>query len=453
MKKHHLIILSTVVFLILFYNETAGLNLGLLGIFYAVLTFYNTPKSNKTRTFFALFITSILSSFAMAWFGDLSSFLALVVSIILLALKSKSKELKSILIIPVLVTNFFTFVCRFFNFKDWIPVGHSEGKLQKLIAIIVIPVVLLFIFFTIYTHGSDHFAQFFSNFEWNIDLIQFLVLTILGFFIAFNYWNFNIERFIYKVNHHFKNEFLNEDKQQKPTFSFLDLDLERLSGVISLMALNTMLVFFIISYNYEQFFDVKSMKTDLSAETHERVNAVILSIVMAIVVILFYFKSNFNFDSKSHLLKLAAKIWIILNIVLVCSAILKNTEYIIGFGMTYKRLGVYAFLILSMIGLIVTLVKIQKQKTNIYLVNQMFWYFYGTILVCSFVNWGGLATQYNIDHNKGDFDFLISLNFNDQLIEQHFPNEAKNRYNYEEQNQKDVGILSKILYYEWIKNE
>lgn len=450
MKKHHLIILSTVVFLILFYNETAGLNLGILGIFYAVFTFYKTPKGNKTRTFFALLITSLLSSFAFAWFGDLSSFLALVVSLILLTFKSKSKELKSILIMPALITNFFTFVCRFFNFKDWFPVSQSEGKLQKLIAIIIIPVVLLFIFFAIYTHGSDHFAQFFTNFEWNIDITQFLILSVLGFFIAFNYWNFSIERFIYKANHHFKNEFLNEDKQQKPTFSFLDLDLERLSGVISLMALNMMLVFFIVSYNYEQFFEGKSVKTDLSAETHERVNAVILSIVMAIVVILFYFKSNFNFDSKSHLLKLAAKIWIILNIMLVCSAILKNTEYITGFGMTYKRLGVYAFLLLSMIGLIVTFVKIQKQKTNVYLVNQMFWYFYGTILVCSFVNWGGWATEYNINHKKGDFDFLKTLNFNDQLLKKNFSKESKDYHAKEDI--KD-SFLSKILYYEWIKNE
>lgn len=453
MKTHHLIIVSTALFLVLFYNENLGINLSLLGVFYALLTFYKTPERNKTKVFLGLLVTSILSSVAFAWFGDFPSFLALSISLLLLDLKSKSKELNSIFFIPVLITNLFTFVCRFFNFKDWFPVGKSESKLQKLIAIVLIPSFFIVVFFAIYTYGSNQFATFFSNFEWNVNFLQAFALAALGFFIAFNYWNFTIERFLYKLNHQFKNEFVNEDKTQNPTFSFLDLDFERLSGVISLMALNLMLVFFILSYNYEQFFEVKKISSDLSIDTHERVNSVILSIVMAIIVILFYFKSNFNFDKKAGLLKLSAKIWIVLNIILVISASFKNTEYIAALGLTYKRMGVYAFLILSIIGLIMTFIKIQKQKTNAFLVNQMFWYFYGTILVCSFVNWGGFATAYNIDHKKGDYFFLNSLNFNDQLLETNFPNEYQPKYNYQTEQLENASFLSKILYYESLSKD
>lgn len=456
MKKHHLIILSTLVFVILFYNETIGVNLGLLGIFFAVFTFFKTPKSNKTITFFVLLTTTVLSSVAVAWFGDFSSFLALFLSLVLLALKSKSKELKSIFIFPILITNFFTFICRFFNFKEWFPVSKSEGKLQKFVAIIIVPIVLLLIFFAVYTHGSDQFASFFSNFEWNIDIIQFLVLTVFGFFIAFNYWNFHVERFIYKLNHYFKNEFLNEDKQQKASFSFLDLDLERLSGVVSLMALNVMLIIFIISYNYEQFLEIDKLTSDLSAETHERVNAVILSIIMAILIILFYFKSNFNFDDKSKMLKLSAKIWITLNIILVCSAIFKNTEYIVALGMTYKRLGVYAFLLLSIIGLIVTFVKINRQKTNFYLMNHMVWYFYGTILVCSFINWGGIITANNIKRDNFSYNFHFnSINYNEELLLDYATktgnSELKSQIKERVEAYQKESFLSKYLYYESVK--
>jgi hypothetical protein len=123
-----------------------------------------------------------------------------------------------------------------------------------------------------------------------------------------------------------------------------------------------LLVFFIITYNYEQFYEVSKTPNQLSEETHERVNAVIMSIIMAILVIMFYFKSDFNFDPKAGLMKILAKIWIFLNAVLVLSAAVKNYEYIISYGFTYKRLGVFAFLLLSLVGLALTFLKIQKKK-------------------------------------------------------------------------------------------
>ena len=128
------------------------------------------------------------------------------------------------------------------------------------------------------------------------------------------------------------------------------------------------MVFFIITYNYEQFYESVKSPVKLSAETHERVNAVIMSIIMSIVVIMFYFKSSFNFDPKAGLLKILAKVWIVLNAVLIISTMIKNSEYIINYGFTYKRLGVYAFLILALIGLVTTFIKIQKQKRNIFLI-------------------------------------------------------------------------------------
>ena len=159
-----------------------------------------------------------------------------------------------------------------------------------------------------------------------------------------------------------KNDFLNEDKIQKPTYSFLDLDSERKSGVVSLLALNILLLIFIVTFNYEQFIEIPKTPNQLSTETHDRVNAVIISIVMAIGVIMFYFKGSFNFDKNAKSLKFLAKTWMVLNAVLVISAFAKYSEYIISYGLTYKRLGVYAFLILSIIGLILTFLKIQKQK-------------------------------------------------------------------------------------------
>jgi hypothetical protein len=112
---------------------------------------------------------------------------------------------------------------------------------------------------------------------------------------------------------------------------------------------------------------------------------------------------------------------------------------------------------LAIIGLVFTFLKITKQKTNAYLFNQMVWYCYGTILLCSYVNWGNLITSYNISVNKGvEPTFLSDLNFNDEARRDYFklknldgqyPEVSREETISERQNDS---FLSKALYYEFI---
>lgn len=458
MKTHHYIFLTTLLFVIVFYDQNVGLNLGIIGIIYAVLTFFRTSVKNRTKTFIFLFVTSILSSIAFAWYADFPSFLAVAGSLLLLGYRSRNRRMKILLLIPVFVTNCFTEFFRIFNFDAWLPKRNVSGLWQKMLAFVIIPLILISVFFGIYSAGSDHFANLFTGFELDINFWQLLAMIVLGFFIAFNYWNFAVERFIYKSNILLDNNFREKDKIQKATYSFLDLDAERMSGVISLFALNILLVFFIITYNYEQFYEVVKTPVKLSEETHERVNAVILSIIMSIVVIMFYFKSNFNFDPKAGLMKILAKVWIFLNAILVVSAMLKNSEYIMNYGFTYKRLGVYAFLILSLIGLITTFIKIERKKRNIFLFNTMAWYIYGVILVCSYINWGGIITSENmkrkdfaLNYHKTQINFSEKqlLKYAEEKHDQHLKAEILNleRVKF----QQNETFLSKVLYYQNIK--
>lgn len=457
MKTHHYIFLTAALFVIVFYDQDIGLNLGILSIIYALLTLYKTPEKNRNRTFLILFVTNILSALAFIWYRDFPSLLAVVSSILLLGYRSKNRRLKILFLIPVFIINSFTSVFRFFSFDEWLPKRNISGVWQKTLAFVIIPLVFISIFFGIYSAGSDHFAAVFRDYELDINLWQVLCLSVLGFFIAFNYWNYAVERFIYKKNYLLDDDFREGSKMQKATYSFLDLDAERTSGVISFFCLNILLVFFIITYNYEQFYEVSKTPVQLSEETHERVNAVILSIVMAVLVIMFYFKSGFNFDPKAKLMKLLAKIWIILNAVLVVSAALKNYEYIISYGVTYKRLGVFAFLLLSLVGLALTFIKIQKKKRNAFLFNRMTWYFYGTILACSYINWGGIITSQNM--KRKDFAVayhLEQVNFSERDLlkyaaEKNDP-QLKKKVLDKAKAEKPKPFLSKILYYETLKD-
>lgn len=131
MKTHHLIFLVTAIFVALFYEENLGLNLGILGIIVSVFVYFNTEVRNKTRTFLIIFATSILSSFAFAWYGDFASFLAVFSSLFLLSFTSKNKELKSLFVLPVFAINFITFIYRVFQLDQWLPQKRTEGFWQK----------------------------------------------------------------------------------------------------------------------------------------------------------------------------------------------------------------------------------------------------------------------------------------------------------------------------------
>lgn len=458
MKTHHYIFLTTLLFVIVFYDQNVGLNLGIIGIIYAVLTLFRTPKRNKTKTFNFLFITSVLSSIAFAWYGDFPSFLALATSLLLLGYRSRNRRMKIVMLVPVFVTNCFTAIFRILNFDTWLPKRNVSGLWQKTLAFVIIPLILISVFFGIYSAGSDHFANLFTNIELDLNFWQLLAMIVLGFFIAFNYWNFAVERFIYKSNRLLDNNFGEKDRIHKATYSFLDLDAERMSGVISLFALNILLVFFIITYNYEQFYESVKNPVKLSEETHERVNAVIMSIIMSIVVIMFYFKSSFNFDPKAGPLKMLAKIWIVLNAILIVSTMIKNSEYIINYGFTYKRLGVYAFLILALIGLLTTFIKIQKQKRNIFLFNTMAWYIYGVILVCSYINWGGIITSENMKRKDFALNYhKTQINFSEKQLLKFAEERNDNALKSEILNlervkfQQNETFLSKVLYYQSLK--
>jgi len=461
MKKYQIILASSLIFTLLFYNESMGVNLAIFALFLTGLICYFFQDRFTERTHLILVVTSVLSCLAFAWYGDFASFLALSMSVLFLQFKTQDRELKIVQVFPLVFLNAFTTLGRVFMFSQWLPERKIHNNFtKKLVAYFIIPAIFLIVFFVAYSFGSSHFSSLLTDYTLDIDIVEVVLIGILGFYISFSFWNYWVPEVCYEKNEMLNNDFNNiaEIKNQQ-TFSFLDLDFERKSGEVTLVLLNFMLLVFILTYNYEQFFEVVK-NPNLSADTHERVNSVIFSIIMAVGLILFYFKGGFNFDKKAINLKKLAKIWIVLNGLLIVSTFIKNSEYIAVQGLTYKRLGVYAFLVLAIIGLVFVFLKITKQKTNAYLANQMVWYFYGTVLICSFVNWGNLITNYNISVNKcAEPMFLSTLNFNDEARREYFSKNHLNGQLEEVKREEQIdeyqnkSFLSKALYYEFVNNK
>lgn len=415
MKKPIKLCLGIIAFVVLFYEASPAINASL----FAWLILYMLLLDHKVRDKRAkgLILCVIVSSLSFAWYGDLYSFSALFFSLVATGISVPYRSL-NIIFYPVIgLVNVLTFPFRIFFFKYWLPQGQQPVLWKKRLATVLIPVALVSLFIGIYTTGSDLFSEFFLRMPFDLSFTEILLLICLGFFLMFNYWFMFIPREILKFNQKLKDDFSSARYEERSSvFTFLDSRSERRSGEISLVLLNILLLVFIITYNYEQFF-TPAHRDSLSDEVHQRVATIIGSIAMAIGVIMFYFRSGSNFGAKAGLLKALAVTWILLNTLLICSAIVKNSEYILNYGLTFKRIGVFIFLILSLAGLYLTYLKLKNQKTNGFLVNRMAWVSFIVFIAFSPVNFSWLVTRYNITfHKNDDIAYLRSLDYNKQLL-------------------------------------
>lgn len=458
MKKITKLWIGTLIFIFIFYNEDVGLNATLTGLLIWFLLYQQPIKPENKKDFWLLSVCVFISALSFAWYGDAFSFFAMFVSIIVLGFQSQYPKINIVLYPFLWFLNYAGFIFKFFSFKYWLPKKIAGNNLfKKFLAIVAIPSFFVITFIAIYANGSDIFYSFFQNISLNLNFIQIVFLGCFGFFLFFNVWYVFIPKIVIKMNTQLGMNFsTGKQINLKPTFSFLEIDFERKSGEISLILLNILLVFFIITYNYEQFFSIAKTAT-LSDEVHQRVATIIFSIIMAIGVIMFYFKSSFNFDKKAGLLKKLSYVWIILNALLIVSAFIKNAEYVSVLGLTFKRIGVFIFLALSLIGLFITYLKLHFSKTNIFLLNRMMRVFFITFIITSCINFSRIVTKYNIAfHKNDDVEYLKNLNFNKQILYNVYKNNPTWQSYFENQNEfikqeKSKGILSWHLYTQCIK--
>ncbi|HTG56155.1 MAG TPA: DUF4153 domain-containing protein, partial [Niabella sp.] len=407
----------------------------------------------QTPMFWVLSFTSLVSMAAFAWYGDFISFAALFLSLLLTGFKAFYPRL-NVLILPFNTAfNYITFIFRVLTPQKWLGVRlSSDGLVKKVMSYVLIPGAFAAIFIGVYTAASDKFASLFViNLEF--DFFQLAVLTVLGFFLMFNFFYSSVPKAIIACNGYLKDDFSDGFVQKRNNgFHLLDVVSQRRSGEISLILLNAVLIFFIIIYGIEQFGTPGSSGT-LSSDVHERVYVLILSIVMAIGVIMIYFQGLLNFDTQSGLLKKLSFIWIGLNVLLIFTVFFQNLEYVNTYGLTFKRIGVFIFLLLSLLGLFTTWVKLKNKKTNIFLINRMVWAAFYVLVVSSFINWSWIVTRYNTSHfTNPDWNYLNSLNYNRQLLnniykEKGMPNTGIKQSVYAERKSQ---FLSKRLYFEFL---
>jgi len=192
---------------------------------------------------------------------------------------------------------------------------------------------------------------------------------------------------------------------------FSNLESERSSALLLFVILNLLLLFLNITDIHYIFFKGELPKgITYSDYVHSGVEAVIMSIVFAILLIAYYFRGPINFDAKSKNIKALTYLWIVQNIVLIVMAAVKNQLYIDAYSLTYLRIGVYYYLAFSIIGLILTFYKIFFKKDTWFLFRSNSFVFYWVLILSCLFNWNIIVTHYNLKYSHEiDYSYLNSL--------------------------------------------
>jgi len=196
-------------------------------------------------------------------------------------------------------------------------------------------------------------------------------------------------------------------------FGPLDLRKEYLMalGLIGLVNV-LLLVVNTIDVSWIWFGFVPAPGFDLTQFVHEGTYVLILSILVAMAIVLWFFRRNLNFYQPGlRVLRWAATVWVLQNAVLAVSVGLRNYYYIQYTGLAYKRIGVYGFLLLTFFGLATVLLKIWQRRSAYALFRLNALAVYAVMLLLAAGNWEVWIVRYNLQarFRLVDYGFLLDM--------------------------------------------
>ncbi|SFJ49075.1 DUF4153 domain-containing protein [Olleya namhaensis] len=413
--KHLTLIIAALCFSTLFYQQQIGLNLSLFSIIsIGILWWHNKSKFKNQRTiiYATIYLVTAVLVFihgsALSVFVNLFSFFTLVGSV------SSNKNAIYVQWINGLYSVIAGYFQRRFDAPKTTEVSTTKKDIDIIhwIKLIGIPLVFVIIFMLLYKNGNPIFEDLITEINFDFINMQWILLTVLGYFL-FN--NINQPVTVEPAttldsntsNLLIESENTSEEKNKK----------DNQLGTTLLAFLNVLIIFYIITDATYLLTNIVDTANHLSTQVHNGINALIASIIIAILTILFFFRGDLNFYKKNKTTKQLSYLWIGLNIILIVLISIKNYQYVSAFGFTYKRLGVFAYLLLTFSGLITTFIKVFKIKNLWYLFRINTQVAFAICIMSATVNWDYSITKYNINNAKVlDLNYLIHLKGNNAKL-------------------------------------
>lgn len=422
MKRNDILILiSLVLYSVLFYEQYAGVNFLIYSFILPLFLLLRNNTLLKDPKWMLLAAGSIASGIAIFITNTYLAIVANITSLSLLSVFSVSPKssvfMATIYSIMSYTTSFVYIILDSIerNGKPKEKSTRGSNFWTKLLVYSTIIVVVL-IFFFLYRESNALFKDFTKNI--NLDFIswKWIGFMIIGFLLLYGFF---ISRKFPKAyeNECNANDNLNQELiMNKESMLFgksFGIHAEFVSGMVLLGLLNIMiLVVNVLDINYLWSESKLPEGLTFAKMVHQSIGNLIFSIIIAITIILFYFRNKLNFYKNSNQLKVLTYVWIVQNVFMIISTMYRNSLYVQEFSLTHKRIGVYFYLLLAAIGLIITLWKIAGRKSNWFLFRKNGWAFYAVLIAGAFFNWDNIITNYNLKHSKTvDKYYLLSLSY------------------------------------------
>ena len=412
-----IILLSALLFYLLFYSLTAGINVLLIAV-YSVCLFLFALKKSPGKLMYLFLIGMIVSSLSVLFaHTDLS--VTIFWCCFILFLGNFSYQQINHLHFGAILTSYSVFRLPSTMAKHFRGIKKRSGtNYSAYIRFVFVPVITLVVLFIIYSSANDLFFQSFENFMSHVadflstisfSRILFFLLGIIVFSLCYSQTNaaaiiqadsslsFNLVR-----------------RRRKSFLISLNRMLfkKRQMAILLFVILNLMICWLNYLDITSIWFGFQWDGGYLKDMVHEGTYLLIGAIIISIAVSVYYLNSNIVFLRNSRLFNLLVILWLAQNAVMIVSVVLRNTYYINFFALAYKRIFVYFFLAACLIGLISIVILILHKKSVGFLLSVNSLALYLIILCAACFNWDSIIARYNFSHYNKSFvhyNFLAAL--------------------------------------------
>ncbi len=416
-KNHDwMIAISAIIFGYLFYYQLIGVNYFIFSLIQLSIIFWISSKENRTRKWWAVAIGVVISATAALLFGSLLSALGCAIGLVLLSAITLNKSTSVVIAFFNSIYSAFSGLILLLKSKlESMEEATEETKpnnVKKNVLIIATTALVGILFFALYRQSNVQFKEWTDKIDLSFISFAWILFTLMGYyFIYLMYRPFYIKE-VQEYDQNAPNEL--QPKEEEIDSKLISTNTKLQWGVTLLITLNVLLLSVNITDIVYFLGNDKNETTDYSLQVHQGIDALIFSIILAITVILYFFGGSLNFISGNKRLRQLAQFCIIQNVVLIGFTALRNVEYVEAFFLTYKRIGVFIYLICCIIGLFFTFIKINRIKTNWFLVRKVSWTIYFSLFWTPLVNWDSLIINYNFNEAENnpkalDISYLLRL--------------------------------------------
>ena len=415
---------ATLLYGYLFYDQSAGINFLLFNVALLAALFALYPTLRQRRTVMAVAIGCLLTALNVVWHPTWPAVWMNLISLLGLAGLSAHPE-SSLLVAWInsgysLVASFWKHTLgRMISRTELVPGDPKERSTPPAVAGItagkvvsqLVPLLVTALFFLLYTQASPAFSALFSHLSFDFVSGWWVLFTGFGGYLLLTFFcPLTISKLVQADLS--ASDLLHRRRSTTSKFNPVGLRYEYRTAWRAFVLLNILLfVFNAVDITYLSAGELPEEIT-YKEFLHQGVNVLIISVVLAIAIVMYFLRGSLNFLSNSQRLKYAAYVWIIQNAVLVIAIVVKNTEYIERFGLTHRRIGVYVYLLLTLIGLAATWIKVRDTKSNWFLMRRNSWAFYTVLVVYSMVDWGSVITEHSLarlEEHPPHMTYLLSL--------------------------------------------